>query len=71
MHVPAQHGIHPNAGMLAKNHIANDLRRIIDEARTRDGRRNAFVGADHEQAVGSWHLAKVATSKKPNAKAKG
>src|SRR5579872_1934652 len=56
MHVPAQHAVHPHAGVLAENNVANDLRRIIDEARTRDGRGYAFIGTDHEAALSTQRV---------------
>jgi hypothetical protein len=40
--------------MLAENDVADELSRVVDVARTRDGGRNAFVGADHEEARSAY-----------------
>ena len=32
VHVAAQHGVHPDAGVLAENHVADDLGRVVDVA---------------------------------------
>src|SRR5579864_5920568 len=41
------HGIHPDTGMFAEHHGADDLRGVVHVARRGDGRGNAFVWADH------------------------
>jgi hypothetical protein len=47
IHVAAQDGIHPDAGVLAENYIADDLCRVIDITRSRDGWRPALIRTNH------------------------
>src|SRR5438105_4101990 len=49
MHVAAQNGIHPDAGVLAEHYISDDLGRRIHIAGIRNGRHDAFVRADHSE----------------------
>jgi len=45
--VAAEDGVHPDAGMLADDDVANELRGIVDVAGFGELRGDAFVGADH------------------------
>ena len=47
VHIAAQHGVHPDAGVLAQGDVADQLRRFVDVARRRDGGTNSFVRAEH------------------------
>jgi hypothetical protein len=51
VHIAAEDGVHPDAGVRAKLHVADDLRGFIDIASIADLRGNAFVGADHESLI--------------------
>jgi hypothetical protein len=37
VHVSAQHGIHPDAGVLAENHVADNLGRVVNVTGPRNG----------------------------------
>jgi hypothetical protein len=47
VNVAAQHGIHPDGGVLAENHVADDLGGGIDIASRWNGWRDAFEWSNH------------------------
>jgi hypothetical protein len=47
VHIAAQHGVHPHAGVFSQHHIADQLRRLVDIAGRRHRGRVSLVGADH------------------------
>jgi hypothetical protein len=51
VHIAAEDGIHPDAGVRAQLHVADDLRGLIDVAAGADLRGNALVGAKHEAMI--------------------
>ena len=51
VHIAAQHGIHPDAGVLPEGDVAKHLGGDVDVARGGDDRRVAEVSADHDFSV--------------------
>jgi hypothetical protein len=49
--VAAEYGVHPDAGVLAENDVADDLGGIVDVTGVGDLGSDAFVRADHMEIV--------------------
>jgi len=47
VHVAAENGVHPDAGVLAEDYVSNDLGRVVYVAGGWDGGPSAFVGTNH------------------------
>src|SRR4051812_31812602 len=47
VNVATQHGVHPDTGIFAKFHIADDLGRFVHIAASVDAGRDGVVGAEH------------------------
>jgi hypothetical protein len=45
--VAADDGVHPDGGVFAEDHVADDLGRIVDVAGRRDRWAHTFVGSNH------------------------
>ena len=46
-HIAADHGVHPDAGVFADFHVANDLGGLVDIARIMNARRDSLIRAKH------------------------
>jgi hypothetical protein len=47
VYVATENGVHPDAGVLADNDVADELRGVVDVASVGELGSDAFVGADH------------------------
>ena len=59
VYVAAQYGIHPDAGVLAENHIADNLRRIVDVAGLGNCGGCSFVRTNHVELGKKLNITRV------------